>query len=334
VTEPRLTVAIPTFNGRRHLAEAVRSILAQAEAPFELLVCDDRSDDGTPDLVRSLAGDTARVELNPERLGLAGNWNRCVELSTTPLVAVFHQDDVMSPGHLAAHLARFAAPDGEALGFVCGAADVIDSTGQPVAPDVVEPGGLGPLDRTFAAGELLPELSACNPLRCSTVTLRAEAHRAAGGFDPSFRYVVDWDAWIRIACRYPVAWLGRPTVSVRWHSGSETHRFKASTADLDETLTLLERIATGDRSTSPPKIPPAARRRLARAYLNRAYDASHAGAGGLGRRCVRQALTLNPALAATILVDPRLSFRMLKLAFDRGDRASVDNPFKSNSTDT
>jgi hypothetical protein len=47
--------------------------------------------------------------------------------------------------------------------------------------------------------------------------------------------VVDWDGWIRVACIRPVARLARPSVPVRWHSGGETHRFKASTADLDET---------------------------------------------------------------------------------------------------
>ncbi|WZO99758.1 glycosyltransferase [Isosphaeraceae bacterium EP7] len=309
MTPPLLTVAIPTFNGTRHLAEAVRSILAQAHAPFDLLVCDDRSDDGTTDLIRDLAGDRVRIEINPERLGLAGNWNRCVELSRTPLVAVFHQDDIMHPGHLAARLARFAAPDGETLAFVCGAADVIDQDGKPVDPEVVEHGGLGPDDRTYAAGELPTSLAISNPLRCSTVTLRAEAHRQAGGFDPALRYVVDWDFWIRLARVHPVAWLASPTVSVRWHSGSETHRFKASTADLDETRALLERLAAEDRGT----VPPVARRRLARAYLNRAYDASHAGAGALGRRCLAQSLALNPALTATILADPRLAVRMLRL---------------------
>ncbi len=50
----------------------------------------------------------ARIEVNSERLGLAGNWNRCVALSRTPLVAIFHQDDVMLPRppgqvHLTAH---------------------------------------------------------------------------------------------------------------------------------------------------------------------------------------------------------------------------------------
>ncbi len=104
-TRPILTVAVPTYNGARHLAEALKSILAQEAAPFDLIVSDDRSEDETLAIVGRFAGDRARIEVNSERLGLAGNWNRCVVLSRTEWVAIFHQDDVMLPGHLAAHRA-------------------------------------------------------------------------------------------------------------------------------------------------------------------------------------------------------------------------------------
>ncbi len=75
-----VTVAVPTFNGGRHLAEALGGILAQRGVAFELLVSDDRSDDNTLEVVRAAAGDRVRIEVNSERLGLAGNWNRCAAL--------------------------------------------------------------------------------------------------------------------------------------------------------------------------------------------------------------------------------------------------------------
>ncbi len=79
-TSSILTVAVPTCNGARHLEEALRSVLAQEGIAFELLVSDDRSDDGTLEIVRAAAGDRVRIEVNSERLGLAGNWNRCAAL--------------------------------------------------------------------------------------------------------------------------------------------------------------------------------------------------------------------------------------------------------------
>src|SRR2546423_1131593 len=123
-----LTVAIPTYNGARHLADALRGPLAQEGVAFGLLISDDRSDDGTLTIVRAEAGDRARIVVNDERLGLAGNWNRCLALAEAPLVTVFHQDDVMRAGHLAAHAAAFDADP--RLGLAWSAADLIDNAGQ------------------------------------------------------------------------------------------------------------------------------------------------------------------------------------------------------------
>jgi glycosyltransferase involved in cell wall biosynthesis len=302
---PHFTVAIPTYNGARHIEEAVRSILDQDGVDFDLILSDDRSTDDTLDRVRSVAGDRARVEVNSERLGLAGNWNRCVALARSPLVNIFHQDDVMRPGHLAAHLAAF----GPGTALVASAADVIDADGLPVPTSEIEPGGLGPGPRRFPPGTFLPELAVANPLRCSAVSLRAEVHAALGGFRPDYRFVVDWDFWIRVAEGHEVAWIGQPTVSFRWHTSSETHAFKAGTTDLEETARLLDSL----RSCHPDlaNYCPAADRRLARAYLNRAYEGARAGQPALCRRCLCRAVRLHPGMLGVVLGDPRLAARLL-----------------------
>ena len=77
----RLTVALPTCNGARHLRDALASIKSQSDVAYDLIVSDDRSDDDTLACVQEEVGDRARISVNSERLGLAGNWNRCVELS-------------------------------------------------------------------------------------------------------------------------------------------------------------------------------------------------------------------------------------------------------------
>jgi glycosyltransferase involved in cell wall biosynthesis len=309
-----LTVAIPTFNGSRHIADALRGILAQAHTEFDLLISDDRSDDETLELVRAIAGDRARIEVNAERLGLAGNWNRCVALSGTPLVAIFHQDDVMYPGHLQSHLAHFQ--NDRALGLVASAADVIDQEGREVSASVVERGGLGSSDRIFAAGESLRFLATGNPLRCSGITLRAEAHAEAGGFDPSYRYVVDWEFWLRLARGWGLAWLTKPTVAIRWHAASETHRFKTGTTDLDETLRLLDDLYSKEGTHWPDarSLRRTAERKVARAFLNRAYVALREGDALFARSCLKRALALWPGILGTLACDPRLALQMSALA--------------------
>jgi glycosyltransferase involved in cell wall biosynthesis len=309
-----LTVAIPTCNGARHLDEALRSILAQEGQPFELLVSDDRSDDDTLEVVRAAAGDRVRIEVNSERLGLAGNWNRCALLARTPLVAIFHQDDVMLPGHLQAHTAALRADEG--AGLAASAVALIDDRSRPVSPQVLSAGGLGPVDKVFAPGELAAQMAGGNPLRCSAVTIRVDAHRDAGGFDPAFDYVVDWDFWLRVSRQWKLVWLARPSVQVRWHSSSETHRFKTGTDDLDETSRILERLVELDWRDRPDvaALERVANRALGRAFLNRAFDAIHSGRPELARDALRRAVNRSPSVFRALLRDPRLCVQMAALA--------------------
>src|SRR5207244_3717609 len=137
-----------------------------------------------------------------------------------------------------------------------------------------------------------------NPLRCSAVSIQSGAHHDVGGFNPALRYVVDWDFWLRVARRWALAWLATPTVDVRWHEASETHRFKTGTLDLEETERLLADLFDWLRGQTSPIRPlqTAGYRRLARAYLNRAHVAVHNGDGWLGRRCLRRSIELWPGI--------------------------------------
>jgi glycosyltransferase involved in cell wall biosynthesis len=305
---------MPTCDGAAHVAEAVRSILAQDGVAFDLLISDDRSGDETVDLIRAIAGDRARIVINSERRGLAANWNHCAALVRTPLVAIFHQDDVMLPGHLAGHEASLA--DNRSIGMTASASVVIDELGQPVPPTVVEHGGLGPIDRVFEPGQLARSMAGGNPLRCSAVTLRVEALNELGGFDTTLHYVPDWDLWLRLSREWRVAWLARPSVQVRWHSASETHRFKTGLADLDETAWMLEQLFAVDLKdrSDVARLRRAANERLARAFLNRAHEALRTGQAELARDALRRGFHCSPSLIKAILGDPRLSVQMAALA--------------------
>ncbi len=325
---PLLTVAIPTCNGSVHLAETIHSILHQDCAPFDLLVCDDRSDDETVPLVRAVAGERARLVVNERRLGLAGNWNQCMALSRTPWVSIFHQDDVMLPGHLAAVMRGIALARQEAaqVGLLAGPISVIDEHSKPVANSVVDPGGKivsGATPRAleflgFPPGDFAELLRQENPLRCSAVVTNRVAHAAVGGFDPTYRYVVDWEFWYRVALKYAVTWkLHEPTVLVRWHPASETHRFKTGTDDLEEAARLLDFIFRQEDHARPASASRRrlAHRRLSRAFLNRSHEALRNGQADLARTCLARAWALSSAgVIRTLGTDPRLCAQMTTLA--------------------
>ncbi len=305
-----ITVAIPTYNGAAHLAEALESILRQDSPPAKLLLCDDRSTDNTIELARSIAGDRIWIIENSERLGLAHNWNRCAEVAPTEWVSIFHQDDRMEANHLQRGLAGIL--ESHDAGMICGAVRVIDQESVEVPSSVIKRPDLGKTDRYFPTGTFVNALAAENPVRCSHVFLRVAALRAVGWFDPSFRYAVDWECWHRIARGFPVRWQATPTVSIRWHQGSETHRFKTGIDDLHEVAAVIGTIQRMDQSLldNPAQLRKAANHFLSRSFLNRSYEAAKMQQGKLAREALREAVSYQSEVLWELFRDPRLGFRL------------------------
>ena len=55
------TIALPTYDGQQYLAETLASVLSQTDQNFELIVCDDGSNDDTLKIVAEVCGTRARI---------------------------------------------------------------------------------------------------------------------------------------------------------------------------------------------------------------------------------------------------------------------------------
>ena len=103
---PRVLVLMAAYGGQRWIAEQLGSILAQRGVAVRVRVSDDRSHDGTADVVRELAGRDDRVSLvvRAESSGSAGANFRSLladaDLSAADFVALSDQDDVWDSDHL------------------------------------------------------------------------------------------------------------------------------------------------------------------------------------------------------------------------------------------
>jgi glycosyltransferase involved in cell wall biosynthesis len=80
---PLISVGLPVYNGERYLVGAIEALLAQDLDDFELLISDNASDDATAAIAGAYAKRDPRVRYhrNQRNLGLAGNFNRLVELA-------------------------------------------------------------------------------------------------------------------------------------------------------------------------------------------------------------------------------------------------------------
>jgi glycosyltransferase involved in cell wall biosynthesis len=92
-----ISVAIASCNGAAFILEQLSSIEAQTLKPFEIIVCDDASDDGTVQIVEQFAARTTvqvLIRRQARRLGVFGNFEVALDMCRGTHIAYCDQDDV------------------------------------------------------------------------------------------------------------------------------------------------------------------------------------------------------------------------------------------------
>ena len=106
MSKPKVIVGLPVYNGQRWLGKAIESHLSQSYGDFQLVIADNGSTDGTPDLAASYAAADKRVvvQRSPENRGILWNHRRVMEFieSDDQYFRWAAADDIMGPGLLAA----------------------------------------------------------------------------------------------------------------------------------------------------------------------------------------------------------------------------------------
>jgi GT2 family glycosyltransferase len=104
----RISVIVPVWNGEDLLRRLLGTLEAQTLAARELLVVDNGSEDGAPELARR-AG--ARVIAMGRNAGFAAAVNRGIREARGECVAVLNSDVELSPGYFAGLAGRLAETD-------------------------------------------------------------------------------------------------------------------------------------------------------------------------------------------------------------------------------
>ena len=100
--EGLVSVVIPTYNHQSFVRDTLDSVLSQSYQPIEIIVADDGSSDGTPDIIREFASKYSNIVpiLHPVNTGLASNFNRGFSLVKGEFIAWLGGDDLMLPDKL------------------------------------------------------------------------------------------------------------------------------------------------------------------------------------------------------------------------------------------
>lgn len=197
----KISAVIPTYNHAHYLPQAIESVLAQARPPEEVIVVDDGSCDGTPYVVQAYA---PRVRyIRQENRGLSAARNKGMREASHEWVAFLDADDWWLPEKLRMQEAALAANPTAVLCY-CGVL-YHHSDGTTSERKATNP------------ASVMPELRLRNCVTGSgsAVCLRRSVLMALGGFGEHLTAYEDWDAWIRLALRYPFTAVSEPLACIR-----------------------------------------------------------------------------------------------------------------------
>ncbi|SCX38306.1 Glycosyl transferase family 2 [Klenkia marina] len=139
MTEPLVSVLVPTYNGERFLRPALRSALEQSHRTIEVLVGDDGSTDRTPEILAAAAAADPRVRVirHEENLGAFENPLALLAAARGEYVKFLLHDDVLARDCVRVLVRGMEAAPEATLAF--SRRTVVDVEGRPTPGGVLSP---------------------------------------------------------------------------------------------------------------------------------------------------------------------------------------------------
>lgn len=226
-----VSVVIPTYNASPFLVETLASVFAQSRLPDDVIIVDDCSPDDTVALAESIAA-TAPVPVRVIRQaknsgGPSGPMNVGVRASTSDIVVLLDQDDLMTPERIARHCDGFERPE---VGLTFGGITRIDAAGKLTpGPYMVEPAraialavaevgrGVWLLDSARAYADILLTGALAS---ASNLAFRKSLWEAVGGFREDHQFCWDCEFFCQATRVTEVAYLDTCLTYYRLHGGN------------------------------------------------------------------------------------------------------------------
>jgi len=306
MSQPWLSIVMPTWNGERFLRAALAGILRQEDDGLEIIAIDDNSTDDTLAILEMSA---RRLPLTIIRRSHGGNWaanaNEGLRSARADHVSLLHQDDFWLPWRLRhlksmlrlapdaamfLHASRFVGEKGETLGtWRC-----------PL-----------PSARFLSPGFLLERLLVQNFIASPAPIFRRDLALAVGGLDPNLWYATDWDLWMKLGACGTTVYSPRPLTAFRVHRLSQTVIRSRRIDNLQEELTtVFERHFARWKAPRPTKHNVREAAGFSRRLNTALFAAFHGQATGW-LPLVGRFLSLGPAAWRRFFRDSRVAERLI-----------------------
>jgi len=211
--EMNISVYIPSYNQKEYLVQAVESVLNQTLQPFEILIIDDGSTDGSQEVIRSLANANSKVRylFNERNEGIARVRKKALENIRGDYVTYVDGDDLYLPNKLSIDAKLMSS----------GKYDLVFSNNMYVDPD--DPGNVKwiwahnesefPSPGNMYYATLAREFPRMSLFRMEMINVNLL--RSVGTYDENLQIYEDYDFRVRLSERANINFSLEPTTKIR-----------------------------------------------------------------------------------------------------------------------
>lgn len=193
ISNPKVSVIIPTYNRSHFIKDAVESVFNQTYSNFELIVIDDGSTDNTKEVLAEYGDKLQYVYQNNQGRSAARNLG--ISFAKGEYIAFLDSDDVWFADKLERQVPVLeSAPENVVLvhGYKC----IVDKNLQPILGWELK------LRNLYALAERGEETYEnylhSNCIFTSTILVRKSIIRQIGGYDTSLTSIEDLDFYLRL----------------------------------------------------------------------------------------------------------------------------------------
>jgi glycosyltransferase involved in cell wall biosynthesis len=218
----KISIALCTYNGEQFLREQLESFTYQRRLPDELIVCDDRSTDGTVSIVERFASQGAfSVVLvrNDVNLGSTRNFEKAISMCTGDLIFLSDQDDIWLPEKIERIEGAF---DDEHVGLVFSDAEVVDEELRPLGRRLSSLTFHATSRNDLRAGMVFESLLKQNFVTGASAAFRSSLRNVITPTPVGVPNLIH-DAWIAlsIAIHARIIFIDAPLIKYRQHASQQ-----------------------------------------------------------------------------------------------------------------
>jgi glycosyltransferase involved in cell wall biosynthesis len=248
MTKPLVTIICVCYNQARFVTEALDSVVTQTYQPIELIVIDDGSTDGSPQVIKHWIASHPQTVLllNGINIGYCKTFNKATAIAKGKYLIDLAADDMLLPNRVA--LGVQALESTPQAGVTFSDAEHVDEAGQKINlhsdrfPHHTVPSG-------NIYQELIVRFFVCSPTMMFSQAMFTEL----GGYDETLMYE-DFDFWIRSSRRYHYIYTPEVLVKKRKVAGSLSDRqFKVRSEQSLTTLNVCKKILQLNETESERK---------------------------------------------------------------------------------